>query len=910
MTGAPRWLVRLALLAYPAAFRHRFGDELVNALHQAWAAAAPNSPIRHRSALLVRTIAHGLAERTAATVRLMAWRSDRPHLYAPSGRHAGMWDGVLHDLRAAVRALAAARGFTALAVLALALGIGANGAIFAVVNGVLLRPLPYRDADRLVMVWSENPQAGGAPNVLSAANFADLKAMNRSFAAMDYALSFMIRAAIIGQGDQGLLAVARVGDGMLELLGAQPQLGRLFGPGERGVAVLSDAMWRNRFGADPAVIGRRIVLSGNEPLEIIGVVAAGFAFPHRSMLGPASVGAPQASDLWVPMPLEGPRWVGTNGQFVRGSHALVAVARLKPGVSVAQADSDVAAVAATLATRHPDTNRGWGARVVDLHEQTVGAVRPALLLLLGGAGVLLVMAMVNVANLMLARSVMRQRELAVRSALGAGTPQLVRQVLAEGLILAIAGALVSLGALRWVIDSLVGLAPASLPRVGEVAPDATVVVAAAVLAVFCGGVLSLLPMWTSARPDVRTVLQDAGRGATGASRAGRRLRTGLVVGQVALASVLAVQAGLLARSFAALLEVDPGFRADHLLTLQMGAPDHLTAAAQRRAFYDEFFARLRALPGVITAGGTTRLPLGSTNVTTTIRVEGRAAAGAQLPEIEFRRALHDYFGAMQIPVRRGRVFTDDDGGGGLEVAVVNDTLAARVFPGEDPIGRRVALGTDAASPWMTIVGVVGDVHHGSLEEPPPPELYVNFVSNPPFAPFVAVRTAGEPDALALSVRQLVRGLDPGATISEIRSMESIRRASVGERRFTLVLASLFGAVALALAAFGVYGVVALVAAERTAEMGLRIALGAVPRQVARLVAGGALTVTCTGLAIGLGMAAAVAQLMKSQLYGIAPIDPVTFIAAPVTLVGTAIVAATLPAWRAMRLDPLRALNDR
>jgi putative ABC transport system permease protein len=910
MTGPPRWLIRAQLLGYPHAFRERFGVELERDLRRAWTPPPGATPVRHRVALVVRTLSHGLAERWSALVRTTAWRSHQPHLYTPSGRHGAMWDSMLLDVRGAVRALAAARGFTALAVLALALGIGANGALFAIVDGVLLKPLPYRDADRLVMVWSENPQAGGAPNVLSAANFTDIKTMNRSFAAMEYALSFMIRAAIIGEGDQGLLAVARVGGGMLEMLGAQPQLGRLFGAGERGVAVVSDAMWRGRFGADPAVVGRRIVLSGNEALEIVGVAAAGFAFPHRSMLGPASVGAPQASDLWVPMPLEGPRWIDANGQLVRGSHALVAVARLAPGVTVAQADDDVAAVAATLAGRYPDTNRGWGARTVDLHEQTVGAVRPALLLLLGGAGVLLLMATVNVANLMLARSVVRQRELAVRSALGAGTAQLVRQVMAEGVILAMAGAVVSLGALRWVVGGLVGLAPASLPRFDEVAPDASVVLAASALAVFCGGLLSLVPMWASARTDARAVLQDAGRGATGTSGAGRRLRTALVVGQVALASVLAVQAGLLARSFAALLSVDPGFRADHLLTVQLGAPDHLTAPAQRRAFYDEFFARLRALPGVVTAGGTTRLPLGSTNVTTTIRVEGRLVEASRLPEIEFRRALHDYFGAMRIPIRRGRVFTSADGNGGPDVAVVNDTFVARVFQDEDPIGRRVALGADPANPWMTIVGVVGDVHHGSLEETPPPELYVNFPSNPPFAPFVAIRTASDPDALALSVRQLVRGLDAGATLAEIRSMESIRWASVGERRFTLILVSVFGAIALALAALGVYGVVALVAAERTAELGLRMALGAVPRQVARLVVGDALAVTSIGLVVGLGIAVAVAQLMGSQLYGIAPLDPVTFIAVPFTLALAALAAAVAPAWRAMRLDPLRALNDR
>ena len=791
---------------------------------------------------------------------------------------------------------------------ALALGIGANGAIFAVVNGVLLKPLPYRDADRLVMVWSENPRAGGAPSPLSPADFTDLRTMSRAFSAMDYALAFVVRSAVAGREDAGMLLISRVGDGMLTLLGTAPQLGRVFGTGERDVAVLSDAAWRGHFGADPAIVGRRLALSATETLEIVGVAAPDFGFPYRSMLGPAGLATPQAIDLWVPMPLEGPRWVEPSGQLVRGSHTLVAVARLAPGVTLAQAHADVAAQAATLAERFPNTNRDWSARVVDLHEQTVGQVRPALLMLLGGVGVLLLMAAVNVANMMLARSVVRQRELAVRAALGASPLQLVRQVFAEGLILAAAGAAVSLLAVRWVIDGLVALAPASLPRIGEIAPDGTVVVTAAVLAVVAGALVGLAPMWASARPDVRAVLQDVGRTSTGASPGARRLRSALVIGQVALAAVLAVQAGLLTRSFAALLDVDPGFVPDHLLTLQAGTPDRLRGIEERGAFYREFFARLRALPGVVAAGGTTRIPLGSPNVPVAVRVEGRLLEPAQLPQVEYRRALHDYFAAMRIPVVRGRVFSDADGASGPQVAVINETLAARLFPGEDPIGRRVAVGADPDEPWLTIVGVVGDIRHEGLDAAAPPELYLNYLANPPLAPFVVIRTAGDPAALATSVRQLARSLDPTFALFEVKTMEAVRSASLAERRFTLLLVATFGLVALLLAAVGVYGVVALVVAERTTELGLRVALGAAPLRVARLVVAEALQVTATGLGVGLVVAAGVARLLSTQLFAVAPLDPVTFIAVPLTLALAALAAALAPAWRAMRLDPMRALR--
>jgi predicted permease len=908
MTARPRRLVRLALASYPRAFRARFGAELAADLESAWAGTGGRGARRRRLGLLASTIADGIAERRAAVARRTAWRGHDPHLYARTGRHAGAWDALATDLHTAVRSLLAARGFTALAVLALALGIGANSAIFTVVDGVLLKPLPYREADRLVMVWNTNPQAAGAAAPLSPADVVDLRAMSRSMAAMDYGLAFVVRSALAGRGDQGLVHVSRVGSGLLDVLGAPIALGRRFGEGDRDVAVISDRAWRTWFGADPAIVGRRLQLAGNETLEIVGVAAPGFTFPYRSMLVASGVAAPPSVDLWVPMPLEGPRWRDASGQLVRGVHALIAIGRLAPGVSREEANREVAGHAATLAARHPGTNRGWGTEVVDLHEQTVGDVRPALLLLLGGVGVLLLMAVVNVANLMLARGLARQRELAVRAALGASRGQQVRQVLAEALWLAVAGAAVSLVAVRWIVATLVTLAPPSLPRIADVTPDGGVVAAAAVLAVVTAGLIGLAPMWAATRPDVRAVLRDDGRGATGASPIGRRLRVGLVVGQVALAAVLAVQGGLLTRSLAAVLDLDPGFRSDHVLTLQMSVPDRLTEADERRVFHREFFAGLRGLPGVVATGGTTRMPLASTNDTTPVRAEGQRAEAAALHVVGFRRTLHDYFAVMRIPVRHGELYRDDDPAAARQAAVLNETAARQLFGTANAVGRRLALGSDPRSPWLTVVAVVGDVRHGSLETAPPPELYTSYVGGPPFAPYVVLQTAGEPAAMATSVREFARRFDSGITVSDVRTMDTVRQASVAERRFTLVLVAAFGIVALILAAMGVYGVVTLVVTERTAELGMRLALGAAPGHVGRLVIVDALRVTLLGGAVGLALAAGVARLIAAQLYGIGPFDAVTFVAVPLTLIGAAALAAAPPAWRAMRLDPVRALR--
>lgn len=903
-------LVALALLAYPAQFRARFGKDLAAALAERWHrldGTATRLRLEQRARLVTTAIGSGLAERGAA-IRRQTWRTHRPHLYQPTGRHASMWDRLRFDVTAAVRGLASARSFTALTVLALALGLGANSAVFAVVNGVLLKPLPYAQPERLAMLWSENPRMGGQTNPLSPANFDDLRRMSHSFEALEYALSFNVRAAIEGREDQGVVQIMRVGPTMLDLLGLQPQLGRSMMPGDRDVAVLSDHAWRARFGADPSVVGRRIALSGNEALTIVGVASEAFVFPLRDMLWQPGTTTSAAVDLWAPMFFEGPPFVDASGSYVRAFHALMAVGRLKPGITAAAADAEMRVHARTLAERYPVTNDGWGARVVGLHDQATGAVRMAMVVLQAGALLLLLMAAVNVTNLVLARSLARQRELAVRSALGASARQLVRQALIESLLLtAVALALATLAG-TWMVRALVALAPATVPRLGEVSADATTFAASTALALIIGLALAIVPAWVAAHADVRGVLQDGSRGVAGASHGGRRLRTMLVVAEVALAVVITVQAGLLFRSFSALLDTDPGFTADHLLTLQMTTPDHLKALDARRAFYEAWFTRVAALPGVSAVGGTTRIPLGSSNVTTSVRVEGNTAPAAALPEVEFRRGSPDYFRAMGMPMRRGRGFLPSELPSDPPVVVINETMARLVFASADPIGRRLQTGPDPGGTWLTVVGVVGDVHHSSLEAAPPPELYLNMLHNPATAPFMAVRTTGDPLALVETLRAVATDLDPRLALYDIRTMSDLRRASLAERQFVLTLVAGLGVLALALAVVGVYGVLALVVAERTSELGLRMALGAAPASVIALVIGQALRLTGIGVALGLVFAVGAATATRSVLVGVTAYDPLTYVAVPLLIVLGATIAAVAPARRALGVDPATVLQ--
>lgn len=913
MIRSPDWraaLLTVTLLAYPRGFRRHFGRELRQDFERAAAGATAAQQLRWLAAHL----ANGLAERWAAAIRWVWWPGHRPHMYEPSGRHAMFWDNVRSDLRFTLRQAVRAPGFTALVVLALALGIGATSAVFSVVNGVLISPLPYQDPDRLAMVWSENRSESRPLNVVSAANFTDYRERSRSFESLDYAASFLMRLTVKGEENLPPVWTLRTGDGLFRVLGRDAAIGRTYGPGERGVAVVSHAYWVNRLGQDPAAIGRSLTLSGNEIVTIVGVMPPDFAFPYRSMFGPWVSGGATTADMWIPMPLEGPRWVTSGGSLVRNVHMLVTIGRLAPGVSLDQARADLAGVAVELEREFPDSNRNWGTTVVSLMDQTVGNVRTALLIVLAGVSVILLMAAANVTNLVLARSVARQRETAVRAALGATRTRLIGQSLIESVVLSLAGAAAGLLVVRWGVRALVALAPIEIPRIQEVAPDGRVIFATLIVAIGTGMLVGLLPAVAAGSADAAPALQDHSRGTVG-SRGRRRLRSTLVVVEVALAVLLAVGAGLLLRSFAKILDVDPGFRTNSLLTLQMNVPDHLVSepnrpvsAELRRAFYEDLLDRLEAIPGVVAVGGTTRIPLGSSSVTTSVQVDGRDNTG-QLPEVEFRRVMRDFFTAMQTPVVRGRLFGPEDGPTAANVAVINQTMARRVFGGEDPIGQHVRTGPSATGPWTTIIGVVGDIRHSSLDADPLPEIYFDYAGSPPNSPFLVIRTSGPPESVAEAVRREVRQLDPAASLFDIRSMEAIRAESLAERRFLLILVAAFGGLALLLASVGVYGVMTLVVSERTPEVGVRLALGAEPASVLAMIVRQAAGLAAIGVGVGLAGAFVLAPLMASQLFGVVSTDPVTFVVVPALLIVVAAAAALIPARRAMRIDPVQAIRN-
>ncbi len=895
----PGWIAeawfRLGLLAYPRAFRRRYGAEM-------------RDDFRRRGTLALGTLTkNGLAERWAAVVRWSFFPNATPHLYEPSGRHAMFWDTLRADVRFALRQALQAPLYTGLAVAALALGIGANSAIFTVVQGILLKPLPYQDPGRLVMVWSHNTKEEKPENPISPANFIDLRDQSREFVALQGYFSFVTNTPLVVDGPPEMIVTSFVSPGLFGLLGRQPLLGRTLAESDgAGTLVLSHGYWQRRFGGDPNVVGRTLAID-DEPATVVGVMPPDFVFPYRGMVGPTGFTRSMAVDAWTTLLFTGPRMTDQSGRFVRNVHYLAAVGRLKPGTSIEQARAALATIAGRLEQAYPDTNAGWTTTVTPLHEQVVGQVRPALLVLLAGVGVILLMACVNVANLVLARSVSRQKELAVRAALGANRWRLAQQALTESLLLATAGGLAGLVVVRWGVQALLALAPPNLPRLQDVAPDWTVLVVTLGVAIVTGTIVGLVPAIFASRTDLRPALQDSNRGTVG-SRSRHRMRTVLVVTELALAVVLTVGAGLLLRSFNSVMTLDPGFRAEQLLTMQMTLPARVNTAEARRAYYAEWFARLEALPGVLSAGGTTRIPLGSTSVTTSVQVEGKPVPMSELPEVEFRRAMHDYFATMGIPIKRGRGFAAADGPDAAPVVVINEAMARRVFGSDDPIGQHVRSGPNPSGPWSTVVGVIGDIRHAGLEAEPAPEMYVNYLTTPPVAPFIALRTAGDPAMLTEVLRATARSFDSTLALYDIRTMAEIRSESVAERRFLLLLIGAFGVLALLLAAVGVYGVMALVVSERTQEMGVRLALGAAPAEVLGMVVRQAVTLAGTGVVAGIAVATALTPLMASQLFGVPPIDPVTYLAVPVLLVAVATVAAIVPGRRAMRIDPVRAMN--
>jgi predicted permease len=811
-------------------------------------------------------------------------------------------ESILQDARYALRGMRRNPSFAAACIGTLALGIGANSAIFSVVNGVLFAPLPYHQPERLVSIWIRNLEIKREPSPLSAPDVMELRRMLKT-ADVEAMQANIIPAALIVGGEvvpaQGVLMTA----GMFRMLGRAPIVGRLFEASDGlDAIVISHAFWQRQFGGDPNVIGRS-VSDGRRSLTIVGVMPPEFLFPYPSMLrAPVTFTASSEVDFWAELS----NVVAVDRAFLdRNTRLIAVVARLKDGVGLDAARADVDAAWRRLAQAYPDVNGGWEAEVVPLHEQTVGGVRTQLLLLLGSVAIVLIVACVNVANLLLGRGVTRQRELAMRSALGAGRGRLVQQVVIETVMLSMFGAIAGIVIARWTTPLLVTWAPAGTPRLAEVSTDWSVAAFAAVIATVCGVIVGLVPGFGAARVPARQVIDEGGRGSTGGRR---RLRGALVAVQVALAVVLTIGAGLLTRSFLAVLNTDPGFRPDHLLTVAINSPRQYDSDEKRIGLYARLFARLEAVPGVISVGGTTRLPLGGSNSSTQVAVEGRVPPEGQWPETDLRRAMHRYFETMGIPLRRGRVFSGADRAGAPPVAVINEAFATKMFGDEDPIGRRLRLGANSPLRQVTIVGIVGDLRHQRLDVAPNPEVYVSYLQAAPYAPLLVIRTSADPAGLAAAIRAAARDVDPSLMPYNLRTMDELRAASVTPRIFLMALILGFGALAFALAAVGVYGVVSLIVAERTREMGIRLALGASPGGLVTLIVRQALFLTVTGVIAGVIAAIALSPLVASQLFGVGGSDPITIATVAAALLTVSLLAAAIPAARVLRVDPITTLR--
>jgi putative ABC transport system permease protein len=906
-------LFSLALLAYPRAFRIRFGPEM-----RADFSRDTENERRHGGRhggiglILLAHVVSGLKERGSAVKRWAYFPNFTPHLYESTGSHFMFWDTLRADIRHTLRLAIKTPIFSTLTVLALALGIGATTAIFAVVNGVLLRSLPYRDDARLVNIWSFNTKENLPRNPISPANFLDFQKMNTTLDGLEGYFTFVTPTQIATESGTEVAYSNFVTTNLFNMLGRPAAYGRTFTVNENApVARLSDGYWRRRWGADPNVVGKTLTLQGT-PFEVIGVMPPDFVFPYPGMLGPSGFTRVTGIDMYLPIAFSGPlananRMLTSTGQIVRNVHWWGAIGRMKPGVSVQQVEADMKTIAAQLEQAYPNTNKGWGATAVASIDQSVGTIRPALMILLAGIGFVMVMASVNVANLLLARSIAREKELATRAALGAGRSRIARQLLTESILFAVAGGLVGLIVMFWTLRGLIAMAPSTLPRIDEVGIDWRVLLAAAMTTILTGVLVGVLPALSSASVNPQASLQDASRGNVGGSLR-RRARAALVVAEVALAVAITTGAVLLLRSFVSVTNVNPGFETSHLLTWQMNIPIHVTSNADRLAFYRDFFARMEALPGVVSVGGTTRVPLGSTSVSTSVQIEGRPVPAAELPEVQFRRAMHNYFQAMGIPIRRGRNFDPNDGPNAPPVAVINETMARKLFANEDPIGKHIRTGPAPSGAWTTIIGVIGDVRHGGLEEVPQPEMYISYLQGPPVSPFIVVRTTGDPAQLAETVRAEARRIDKDLPLYDMRTMSTLRSEAVSTRRFILLIVGAFGALALGLAAIGVYGVMSLIVSERTREVGVRLALGAEPSQLLRMIVGQAAKLAAIGVAIGLAVALPMAPLLDSQLYGIRSLDPLTFAIVPLVLLTIATMAAVFPARKAMKIDPLAALR--
>jgi putative ABC transport system permease protein len=885
------------LRAYPQAFRQEAGLDMAEMFRDLHREALKRHGTLGLGWLWARSFVDVI--RNSAAERLAALSTPRMRP-GPRRKGDGTMESLVRDLRYAWRALRQRPGFAAVTVATLALGLGANTAIFSVVKVVLLSPLPYPEPERLAFVRGRSEAR--ADNSfgslgLSWPDFVELRDGARSFAglALVRGQSVNLTGADTPERVTGIFTTASLFSTVLE---TRAHRGRLFAAEEtevassKPVAIITHGLWQRRFGSDPGLVGRSLTLNG-APFTVVGVLPPDFELNL--------VGGTWTAEVFLPMP-----YYPNRDGLTRDDRSLFSIGRLAPEVSRLQAESDLAVIASRLEKEYPRTNAGLGVGVIPLRDMVVDEVRPSLIALQGAVSLVLLIACANVANLLLARATDRRKEIALRSALGAGRGRIVRELLAEGVVLASLGGVLGVALGLWGVRGLVALAPGGLPRLdGDVRLDGAVLAFSLALSLLTGITIGLVPALLALRTDLSSVLKEGGRSA-GSGR--RRLREGLVVSEVALALVLLVGAGLLVESLRRMSAVEPGFRPERLLTLSFRLPPTKYPEGEPvAAFFRTAIARIRAVPGVEAAALVRAVPLTGNFAEGGYLVEGRPEPEpGKVPQTQINIVTPEYFRTMGIPLREGRDFTDHDDADAPRVVVVNETLARVAWPGESPLGRR--LRPQGSDDWLSVIGVVGDVKHRRLSEPPQAQVYTAHYQDPKIFACVVARTAGPPLAVADGVRAAIWSVDKDQPVWSVVPMEQVLENALGRTRFLLWLFGAFAAVALLLAAIGIYGVLSYAVAQRTQEIGIRIALGARAAQVLRLVVGQGMALVLGAIVLGLAAAAVLSGLMRSLLFGVTPSDPWTFAAAAGVLALVALIACWLPARRATRVDPVAALS--
>jgi len=812
-------------------------------------------------------------------------------------------NSLWHDIRYAVRVLAKQPGFTLVVVLTLALGIGANTAIFSVVNAVILEPLPFSESQRLVAVQGTDVHLGDMHRTLSYPDFADFRAQNRTLESVG--IYDRSTSTLTGSGEPLHIDASIVSANVFDILRAQPLLGRTFiasedQPGTR-VAILSHHLWTSHFGASPDIVGRTITLDA-KAYTVVGVMPASFQFLLTS----------QPPELWTTVGVE---MVGNGTDppmtSERGAHFLSVIGRLKPGVSIDQANADANAIGASLEKQYPDSNGHLSLTVHPQIEAMVGDVRPVLMMVLGAVGFLLLIACSNAANLLLARAAGRQREMAIRASMGAGRARVLRQLLTESVLLALAGGLLGLFLAVWGTTLLASIPSLQIPRLAQAGIDLRVLAFTLGVSVLTGVLFGMAPAWHASRFNLFLSLKEGGRASSDSKRASRA-RNILVVAQVSLAVILLVGASLLVESMVHLTRQSPGFDPNGVMVFNLDLPDaRYGKPEQSILFFRELLERVRAVPGVQSASAVLPLPMGDDIIRTSFEIEGRPVPKSEEPRVHFRIVAQDYIKTMRIPLISGRDFTPRDQRTAAQVVLINEALARRYFPNENPIGKHIKPGVaDVGEEKMReIVGVVGDVHHRNLWQATDAECYVPYDQVALGAMNIVVRAQGEPMSLLPAIREQVRAVDTELPVYKARDLRDYVEASVAQRKFTSMLVSVFAAAGLLLATVGLFGLISYSVEQRRNEIGIRVAVGAERGDIIGMVLRSGITLALAGVVVGLAGTLAISRVLKNQLFGVSATDPLTFIGVAITLIAVATAACYIPAWRAANADPLTALRN-